>query len=574
MSYQETHSNHKEEFLVALAAAVVGSLGVWYVYSLGLVRQLTDAHAHLNFSKMLFESLTPGISQIGFWPPLLHILMGPFTQIPALYNSGLAGAAVLLPFYILGTLFCYKLIRLVTGINGLAILGAVLFMANPYILYYTAAPMMEVMFIGNLMAVAYFVAAWMYRGRFSDLVWTSVFVTLATLSRYEGLILVPVVAIVFIASMIKNREQWPKIQAASLLFGMVAVLGAAAIFIYSWMFGGSPLAFTGGSWVKSADVSDNIMAAGSVQGTFEYLLHASYHMLGQGMVWFALISLPFLAIVARKRLEVLGVLAVLISPVLFIAVAIYSGSYNIAVPDLAPNNIFLNERYGLSWIGFAIVTPLLLLGYVLGQNAISKWLKYSAVGAGALAIAALVYTNTEFVYGVVKQDQYFVIRNNINTPRQYQRDLAAYLNAEYDYGKVLITRTDNDPVLSLADLELDDYIYEANYLYFDQALNEPWIFARWVVMYNSEDGKDQWAMDNENIARRWGSNEQFLHFYDLVYENSSRQVYRVKPERVIEYAQASNLDLHKIPSINNEIAKWNPGEFYRSLEVTYGVKKN
>ncbi|HYC79562.1 MAG TPA: hypothetical protein VEC17_00890 [Candidatus Binatia bacterium] len=577
MSYHQTHKSNwiHSEYWVAVVSSIIGALGVWYVYSLGLVKELTDAHAHLNFSKMLFESLTPGVSQIGYWPPLLHVLMAPFTQIPSLYETGLAGAVVILPFYVLGSVFCYKLVKLMTGNSVLSWSGAFLFMLNPYVIYYTATPMMEVMFLGNLMGVAYFIASWMYKGRLIDLIGTGIFVMLATLARYEGIILVPLVAMIIVAELIRRRRQFSEIQATVLLFVMVGAIGIGTIISYSWIFGGNPLAFMGGEWIRSADAnSTNIRTEGNIFSTFQYLLHASYYMIGQNLIWFAAICLPFLFAIAKNRLQVLAVLSVLISPLLFIALALYQGSYNVAVPDLSPWNIFLNERYGLAWIGFVIISPMLLIGAVLRMESITRWVKYSGYVTAAAAITVLMYATADNLYTVAKTDKFFIVRNNINTPRASQEELAAFLGERYDFGKVLLTRADNDPVLSEAGIPLHSYIYEANFRYFEQSLDEPWIFARWVVMHNPDDQKDQWSVNNENVARRWAGNEQFEHFYELVYENTKRRVYKINDERVVAYAEENNFDLSQIPSVNREMGKWNPLDFYNKLQVSVSVKKN
>src|SRR3990167_3902627 len=79
----------RTEVLLFAAVLVIGSLYAWYVYELGFTLFLVDQNAHLNISRLIIDSLTPGISQIGFWPPLLHILMIPFSFIDVLYQSGI-----------------------------------------------------------------------------------------------------------------------------------------------------------------------------------------------------------------------------------------------------------------------------------------------------------------------------------------------------------------------------------------------------------------------------------------------------------------------------------------------------
>src|SRR3989344_9668061 len=85
-----------EEWGLMAFALCQGTVAAWYVHRLGLTKFLTDQSAHLNFARLTFDSLTPGFSQLGFWPPLLHFLLIPFVAIPPLYSSGLAGAFVLL----------------------------------------------------------------------------------------------------------------------------------------------------------------------------------------------------------------------------------------------------------------------------------------------------------------------------------------------------------------------------------------------------------------------------------------------------------------------------------------------
>jgi len=135
------------EWVVGLIVAGFGIWGAAHVYELGLTSVFLDQNAHLNLSRQAVDSMTPGVSQIGFWPPLLHILLMPFAAMNGLYISGLAGAFALVPILVLGGVFMYKLIYLYTEQKILSMIGAILFAVNPYMLYYAATPMMEVLFL-------------------------------------------------------------------------------------------------------------------------------------------------------------------------------------------------------------------------------------------------------------------------------------------------------------------------------------------------------------------------------------------------------------------------------------------
>ena len=148
------------EKTIAIIAILFASCMALYAHRLGLTLALTDQSAHLNFARLTFDSFTPGLSQIGFWPPLLHILMIPAVAIKPLYISGFAGFVTLIPFLIAGAILLYRLVMLLTGNKNLSFLSSLILLINPYILYYTATPMAEVLFISNLIAVAYFFSLW------------------------------------------------------------------------------------------------------------------------------------------------------------------------------------------------------------------------------------------------------------------------------------------------------------------------------------------------------------------------------------------------------------------------------
>lgn len=558
-------SSKFNEYATVVCSLILGSLMVWYVYSLDLIKALTDANAHLNFSRMLFDSMTPGVSQIGFWPPLLHILLAPFTGIKFLYETGLAAAFVLMPFYAMGALFTYKLAWHFTKNFWLSFFATAIYMVNPYILYYSAVPMMEVMFLANLLGAAYFTAKWLERPRLSFLVLSGVFVALAGLSRFEGLLLIPVVGAIVLIQLVRTRKNYAQTEAVMILFSLVAVIGAVFITVYSWVFGGTPLAFTGGDWFRSSLF--NFATRHNVVESIQYVLQVSYYMLSEPLVLLSLASFALLLLISKKRFEMSAVLAILAVPAVFVAIALFSGSYQAAVPSVPPYNIYLNERYGLTWIGFVILAPVMLLGSMFTRSKRNQILKFASVTASLVVVATMSFYSAGHLKTVAFDDKFIVISNNINAPRIRQhKDVANYMKSNYDFGKVLITRADNDPILANAGIDLKNYIYEGNYLYFDQTMKEPWIFARWVVMHNPEDVGDSWSLQNDTIVRDWGSSEEFNRYYDLVMENSKKRVYKINEEMVAQMTAKQGLKLSEIPSVNENIQWWNTSNIYAKIQ--------
>lgn len=555
----------RPQWLVGLLALAAAALVLVRIASLGLLTVLTDELAHLNFARSLFDSSTPGISQIGFWPPLLHLLLAPFTAIPVLYDTGLAGAMVLVPFFIMGGVFLYLLLFKLTRSKSLSFFSSLLFLFNPYVLYYSVTPMMEILFLSNLFAVAYFVVSWLQEDKLKYLLWAAVFTALAGLSRYEGFVLIPVLIAVFVIQTLLKRKSRSELQATLIVYLFVAIIGVVAVMGFSWFYSGNPLSFAGGDWIREPS-GEVFPAKQNIIASVRYFLHASYYMVGQPLVLISMVSFALLLLFLRRRFEAIAALLVLVSPLVLVIFAVYGGSYSISVPDLPPFTLFVNERYALTWIGFLILVPALLAAYMINAARNNRLLFNASLSAAGLLMTALLYFTASHFYDQAVAGKFYPVALNSNRPLTGQVTAARYLNKNYDFGKILLTRADNDPVLAEADLPLKNYIYEGNHLYFGQAVEEPWLFARWVIMHNPENETDAWAKENERISRKWGESEQFRYYYTLVSENAIRRIYKINDARVAGLAAEKGWNRSQIPSINSKITHWSPEDVYDRIK--------
>src|SRR5271170_8073396 len=103
----------RESRFVALVAAFFGVLSFAYCARHNLLLLYGDAVSHLHIARRIFDSLNPGFRQLGsVWLPLPHLLMVPFVQRMAWWQSGLAGAIPSLGCYILGCVGIYRLARM------------------------------------------------------------------------------------------------------------------------------------------------------------------------------------------------------------------------------------------------------------------------------------------------------------------------------------------------------------------------------------------------------------------------------------------------------------------------------
>jgi len=566
--------NQKIEILIFMGVLIIGALFSWFVYDIGLTRVLVDQNSHLNISRQVTDSITPGMSQVGLWPPLLHFLMSPAAMIDSLFHSGLAGAAVLVPILAIASVMLYKLIRLMTDGVILALFAVVLFVSNPYILYYAVTPMTELLFIAMLIGVTYFMALWFKHDKISHLITAALFIVGASLARYEGFVLIPIVAVIAFLHLRGRQKQKDEIEAVLVLFGTVALLGIGYTLAYGWTFAGDALAFMNSTWSASAQQQDYLLPTQhNLANSFKYLLFASSYMIGFYQILLSVGGFVLAILLLRKAKEarrlMLMAAAILISPFVFDLLALFQGSAVLYVPDLPPYDSFFNERYGLYWFGFIAFAPIALATVLTNMRASNKMQEVTQSMArlgGSIMLVVLMLLNGLFLNQVAFVDRYSVVQESaFGFLAEDQKGVADSLAYEYDEGNILITRALQNFVTIDAHIDLENYIHESNYPYYDQALERPWLFARWVVMYNPEIQVATWRKQNELVSTNWGNSEEFAEAYELVYENSSERLYRLRSDVIELAAEEQGVDVDAIPSLNPEIAKWNPGTVYEDM---------
>ncbi len=580
--------NVNPEIIIAAAAFIFSGIVVWHVSAIGMLTALVDQNSHLNLSRQFFDSMTPGISQIGFWPPLLHILMAPVVMFDPFYQSGLAGYVVLAPAFAAASIFLYRICLKLTGNAFMSLFGAFLFILNPFILYYTATPMMEVLYLAFLFASTYYFLKWFENQKLSTLIFTGVLVSLTTLSRFEGLFLIPVSIIIVAVHQLRKHKSYYEIEALGIIFGIVGIIGLMFIFGYGYIYGGNILSFANSQWSAFSQQRDYLLPTEhNPVNSFIYLIHASYHVLGKPVVIISFICLGIVIFTRVWRLvqlimkpqtgvrrhtigtfEIGSALAIMGTPFLFDIVALIRGNAIIYVPELLPYGVFFNERYGLYWIGFVITAIVLALSIL--QSAAKKIRYGYSINLFLINafVSFLLIWNVGWMVQEVYSNNYRLVKDSAQGyPSHDQAEVADYLRNHYDWGKVFMTRALHDFIAVEAHVPLRNYVHESNYKYFDQVLERPWLFARWVVMYNpGSEITGNWAEFNEKISGRYGNSSEFNKYYQLIVENERERLYRIRPEAVAEYAFEHDYSVKAIPSLNSELETWNPDTIYLTMK--------
>ncbi len=151
---------------VALAAAGAGALTAVHYHRLGLTLSHYDARGHLVVARRIFDNITPGWQQIGaVWLPLPHLLNALPVQIDLFYRTGASAVALSILSFAVATGAIAWIVSALTASRLAAAVAAMVFAANPNVLYLQSTPMTEPLLLAlTLLGVALLIERRM-RGR-------------------------------------------------------------------------------------------------------------------------------------------------------------------------------------------------------------------------------------------------------------------------------------------------------------------------------------------------------------------------------------------------------------------------
>ena len=560
----------KLDWAIFSVVLVLGAMFAWYIYSINLTTAMVDQYSHLSIARQVVDSRTPGISQLGFWPPLLHILMVPTVMVDWLYETGLAAAATLVPILAFSAVLFYHLMFLLTRNKWVSLATVALYVLNPYILYYSVSPMTDALYMGIMIMAVYFFVHWWKTDSLISLLLMSLIVGISPMARFEGFALVAMVGLFVLIRLVMKKVSYHKIESTAVLYGLLASIGVIFILVYGMIFNDNPLAFLNDKWSAYDQQEDyELLTKHNPDVAFLYLTHTAAHMIGWVMVilgWMAFILAPL--VVRRDILLNVFTVLLLLSPFMFDLLALVQGSAVIQIPELPPyNQEFFNERYGVTFLLFAVTSIGIAVAGLLRQF---KQISWYFVPAGVLisAVVLMVAANgtltllkdTAFTCG---DDCYHTVQNSRQVSPESHTYLAKAIEREYDGGNILITRALHNEVVVKAGVPLKNYVVEGNQYYYEQAIDYPWLFARWVVMYSDDINTLAWYLEREEVAKRWAGNDEFNYYYERVFDSNHVDLYRVREARVREYAFQAGIKDESLPSLE----RGGPGEW--DVEHTY-----
>src|ERR1700729_2298861 len=182
----KTDAIRRETLLVAWAALGIALVSLAYCVRHGTLLLYGDAVAHLHIARRVFDSMTPGYRQLGsVWLPLPHILLLPFVWNMAWWRSGLAGACLSIPSYVLGCAGIYRLARMWLPISAALVIVA-FYGLNPGLLYMATTAMTEPLFLAEIIWAVLLTVEFQRTLQSKVLVAAGLVLVCAVFTRYDG----------------------------------------------------------------------------------------------------------------------------------------------------------------------------------------------------------------------------------------------------------------------------------------------------------------------------------------------------------------------------------------------------
>lgn len=491
-----------ERFLICVL--LLFSVISWFFYSrLGLTLAYNDARSHLNVARRVFDNLQPGFAQIGsVWLPLYHILELPFIWNDYLWKSGLAGSIVSMLSYILGGVYLFRLTKEIKFDYRAQIVSLLSYALNPNILFMQATPMTESLLIFLAIACVYYLVRWAKRLNFIDLVLGAFFVFLSTLTRYDGWFLLLFVTIAtFIVAYRKKGISFAK--GNMLLLLTLAAFGVTLWFLWNLMIFGDPFYFAFGPF--SAKSQQNVLLSEGrlvtkgnlVYSTFIYFLTCLFNY-GYVLTFLSIFGgiLFILSKSVSKNMKIM--ILMFLVPYVFNVVSLYFGHSVIHLPGIFPYTWF-NDRYGLMLLPAVSI----FVGY-LSKN--KKCVFYILTSVVILQFLNMYITNN-----------IITIQDGVRgASGEYLDEAGSWISENVDDGLILVAASSNDSLLFTSGLSLNRFITEGVREYWDNSLEDPTKYAKWIIMHKGD-------LVEVNLRE----NEKFLNNYSLVYKDDFSYVYKL-----------------------------------------------
>lgn len=522
--------------ILCILAASISLVSFYHFYQTQQILSDYDAIARLNIARKIVDSITPGIGQLGgIWLPFPQILMLPFIKIDFFWHTGLAGSIISMSAFIISTVYLYKTAYLITKQRVTAILVWFVFVSNINVLLLQTMAMSESFFLFSMIMTFYFLTVWSMKRDLLSLLYTSFFVILITLTRYEGYFIFAGAFLTVITqcviSYVKDKN-YRKAEGVILLFGVLASYGILLWCLYCALFYKDPLYWlhlyagpkgqinttvlpnAGGTKPHPKEILTSFLTYSETMLWMNGIIHTLAAVAGFGLLLVTTIK----TIKSNKQLNT--VLPITICGVVLYIFLIYGYQKNL-IPDIEFPSITLlhvmsksfnyvshsNIRYG------TVMAPLiaLYLGFLASKNRI---LTVTVLFLIFFQIYTTYYTQFFFFFQLPKAWSYSVPTS------------ASWFKQHYDHGYILTSANRHENLMFQTGLPYSDFIYEGSRSYWLTSLNNPAKYATWVIFDEYQEG------DSITTYLTSHARSELATLYTLDYQKNGFKIYHLKPRHV------------------------------------------
>jgi hypothetical protein len=338
----------------ALGAIVLIAAGsVYYFYTRGLSNLYGDGLAHVEGARRLFDSRTPGYSEIGStWLPLFHLLASPLAQNQFLWKTGLAGSLISAASFIVTAWVLFRLSWRMNRNLPAATLSLAIFILCPSMMFLASTPLTEPLALMWAVLVVYALFRFQQSGGRYALIGGAVAAFLGTLTRYDGWFLLPFAA-TFV--LLARNDAWRVRFRNAVTFSLIGGAGPVLWFAHNAYRFGNPLDFYYGPNSAKAIYAHQLATTafryptdGSLVVSARYYLADLILLVGVWPLELAILGLLVWMLDIPRRASRAAALLLLV-PFVFYVQSMAHAAIPIYVPTLFPFTYY-NLRYGIEML--------------------------------------------------------------------------------------------------------------------------------------------------------------------------------------------------------------------------------
>lgn len=504
----------KYDYAIIILFSIVLSLAFFfYYYEQGLIVAYGDSRGHLNIARRVVESPTPGLAQLGgYWLPLLHLLMLPTVWNDFFWQTGISGSIVNMISYVVTNVAIYALVLSITKKRIAAFIATGVVMFNWNFLYMQVTPMTEVLFVATVTLSIYFFYKWIEKKYLPFLIFSSIFVSLSSLNRYEGWALALIMGFILFIDYLANKFS-KKSEGTLIIFSVIAFSGIILWLVWGLVIFNDPLEFLHND-LSAGRQTQTEFDRTQVTGYFNIVdsiltnIYSIRHTSGWLLVILAGIGLSYYifknyrSLLGKEKLFLLALFA----PFLFDVFTVFIGNVPVEVPELSkiaePGDKF-NIRYSL----YSLPLIAVLIGILCRKAIVS-------------ALITLIIIFNYFLLLPLNNKKLITLDDVGARSINANRDLVHWFKSNYAYeGLVLVSTGSGDGFMHETGIHLKNFITEGAYRYWDESMENPGKHAEWVIL-SSHNKRDQ---VNQKINK-----ERLQADFEEKYERNGVLVYKKK----------------------------------------------